>query len=291
MARIYNYEEIQQFPPPTAETFAAELTHLRIDLTDMYEQVQFSGAFIFGSATYGASTERSDIDVIVATPELTFDLMDGVRALRSTVYNRSGIPVDLLCRTEHELSSGEHGQYREPFIGWAQQQAEKYPNNVIGVNPVSLMRPPQTDIIHDIGTYLSLRIQELGKAYTNGADSQDILRDVLNTPLRLGRQSVAALQHRGYIAAGTLTSADRGSVIRAVEESLGAHEPEIPLLCQKLQEVAETYAQLVEGVRSDGVTEEEYEQRIHDAAVAGLPKALALAIKMRDAYHVIASNA
>jgi hypothetical protein len=284
MSSVYRYEEIVGFTPPSPETFAQEVGAVRQDLRRLHEQGLLTGGLIMGSATSDPST-RSDIDVTVAATQISPELLAGIAAMQRGVRERSGIPVDPLCFTEDQLRSGEH-PISETEIAWFRLLGDRLPENVIGTNPFQMMQSNGHDPLEDADAYFTRYAMRLEQtARDASAAPEGLLEAILNAPHKLGRLGVGTLVYAGRLPRATLMSTNKADIARAVSETFGTNDPAVAALYADLTAASSAYTKLVEEVREGRVDQAAYEQLVTAAINDGLPKALALAVKMQAAYR------
>jgi len=286
MSRVYRYEELALAPLTTPENFHQEVVGLRQSLGNLVVQGAISGAFLYGSALADANP-RSDIDLLAATPTITQATRDGLRAISTDIYHRSGIPVDVSCFSETRLTAGRHGYYRANLLMWLKVLSAKSPENIVGRNPIDFIKPLDGDLIDAIDTDLTEQRHAFEMAYMKGHAQQPeaLLETILNFPHKAGRECMSTLLMHGYISPEVIGDARKDSVARAVAKTLGAKNPRLQILYGHLVSEFSRYTKFADEVSRLGITREEYDQSITATIQEDLPVAIELVGHMQTAYR------
>lgn len=286
MSRVYRYEELALTPLATPESFHREVIDIKQSLGSLVVDGAISGAFLYGSAIADANP-RSDIDLLVATPAITQATRDGLRAVSTGIYERSGIPVDISCFSETSLTTGNHGYYRANLLMWLKTLSAKSPENVIGSNPVDLIKPLEGDLIDAIDSDLTKQKHVFEMAYMKGhvLHPEALLETILNFPHKAGRECISALLMHGYIPPAIIKDARKDSVARVVGETLGSQDPRLRVLYGHLVADFGRYTEFADEAIGSGITRDEYGQAIATTIQEDLPVAIELADRMQTAYR------
>lgn len=278
MARPVEFQEIISGKLDDNERFPRAIDLTRREFQALFDKKMILGAFLFGSATFGDETIRSDLDVLLATDEPSAETTEALHAISRYIYQETAVPLELSHFTMPQLQTGNH-PYIPPLARWLNKEAQKQPENVIGFNPVNYIHHPgEYDLRAIVHKDLATKFYGVQKEYLQGVHfhPNDSLAYILNLPHIVGRRVIDVLEYEYIIPEGTLKDLKKVSIAQAVEKIFAAKDPDLWDLYQDISRDFQAYNQLIQDASRGCVTTDEYEHMIQATLEADLPKVMEL---------------
>lgn len=290
MSQVFRYEQIIDLAGEIKpEQFDAGIEMAAVDLGHLVEEGLVVGALFFGSAAFKGTNPTSDIDTFVAVKNFDEKTVDGLQQAVAHVASGVGISLELTAYTLDQLKTGEHWE-RAAKVDWLKEQAEEYPELIVGANPIEFIAPLTKDLRLDVDEYLTNRAQEMTWSLIHGfqRNPEMMLEKVFNTPHRTARKTLHVLSFLGFLPQDTLPDMRKPIIALAAESVYGSHDESIVQHQQDIREDLERYLVLIDEVRRGKVDANEYAQMVHMTLAEDLPKAIDFVRRLQPIYRALA---
>jgi predicted nucleotidyltransferase len=291
MSRPIEFYDIETGRLNDPERFNRALELARQGFQNLYDEARIRGALIFGSAVFGDAEALSDLDAILLLSEVRrSEDNELIRDLARTTFKETGVPLELSCFSHDEFYYGRH-PYRPHVVTWLREQAELYPENVIGDPRLKDIRAGEVNLAADLNNWLESEQYRLGKQDFQGHNfrPEDLLAYVLNTPHVAGRKCIDVLRWTGTIPEDVLLSMRKTDIASAVHEVLAGDRAYFLWdLYEQLSHDRDDFANFVACLAPDQLDAEEFRQIVCETLKYDLPIAKRLLgwlqIGFNDAY-------